>query len=62
MNQVYAASCSDYEPSHVQAAVDMLVAESGGVQAFVPKDAKVFIKVNLVRKNAEQPIRRLLLR
>ena len=54
MNQVYTASCPDYEPSHVQAAVDMLVAESGGVQAFVPKDAKVFIKVNLVRDMAPE--------
>lgn len=49
MNKVYTASCADYEPNNVQAAVDKLVAEFGGVQAFVPKDAKVFIKVNLVR-------------
>lgn len=48
-NKVFATPCADYESQHVQAAVDKIISDLGGIETVVPKGAKVFVKVNLVR-------------
>lgn len=48
-SKVYAQACNDYQPDNVQRAMDALVANLGGLDALVPANSKVFIKVNLVR-------------
>ena len=48
-SKVYAQACNDYQPENVQRAMDALVANLGGLDALVPANSKVFIKVNLVR-------------
>lgn len=47
---VFAEKCNDYRPNSVQNAVDSLISHMGGVESLVPKNAKVFVKVNLVRE------------
>ncbi len=47
--KVSACACGDYVPEHVQAAVDKLLGDLGGIEKFVKPNANVFIKVNLVR-------------
>ncbi len=47
---VFAEKCGDYQPQNVQNAIDALFAKLGGVQSLVPPNAKVFVKVNLVRE------------
>lgn len=47
---VFAQKCPDYDEKNVQTAIDSLLAQMGGIASLVPKDAKVFVKVNLVRE------------
>ena len=47
--KVFACSCNDYKPQNVQNAVDSIVEQFGGLEKIIPQDAKVFVKVNLVR-------------
>ena len=47
--KVVAASATDYAPETVQSAMDEVLEGVGGLEKFVPVNAKVFIKVNLVR-------------
>lgn len=47
---VFTQSCADYDPENVRVAVDGLLSQMGGIAALVPKNAKVFVKVNLVRE------------
>lgn len=47
--KVSACACADYAAEHVQAAVDKLLADLGGIDKYVTPNAKVFVKVNLVR-------------
>ena len=47
--KVAAANCEDYDSAKIQNAVDVVIEQLGGIEQFVSKDAKVFIKVNLVR-------------
>ena len=47
--KVVATACSDYQQNNVENAVDNVLSQLGGIAAFVPKDAKVFVKLNLVR-------------
>lgn len=48
--KVATAQCSDYQESNVATAVDSVLTQLGGLDKFVAKDAKVFVKVNLVRE------------
>ena len=48
--KVVAASCNDYQPDSVQHAINDVLAQLGGLEQFVPANAKVFVKVNLVRE------------
>lgn len=48
--KVVAAACNDYQPNNVQRAIDDLLAQLGGLEKYVPANAKVFVKVNLVRE------------
>ena len=47
--KVAASSCADYQQDSVENAVESVLSQLGGIAAFVPKDAKVFVKLNLVR-------------
>lgn len=47
--KVAATPCADYQPNNVQSAVDTVLAQLGGIEAFIPKGANVFVKLNLVR-------------
>ena len=47
--KVAATPCADYQESSVQQAVDSVLNQLGGIEAFVPRNAKVFVKLNLVR-------------
>lgn len=47
---VFTQKCADYDEKNVQSAIDSLFAQMGGVAAVVPQNAKVFVKVNLVRE------------
>lgn len=51
---VFTQKCGDYQPENVQNAIDALLQQAGGVQAIVPQNAKVFVKVNLVREMAPE--------
>ena len=50
LKRVAAAECGDYLPENVQRAVDAVLDRLGGIQSIVPRNAKVFVKVNLVRE------------
>lgn len=50
--KVAAASCPDYQPANVTQAVDEVLDQLGGIETLVPKNAKVFVKLNLVREMA----------
>ena len=52
--KVAAANCEDYDSAKIQNAVDVVIEQLGGLEQFVSKDAKVFIKVNLVRDMAPE--------
>ena len=47
--KVAATPCADYQENNVQHAVDSVLSQLGGIETFVPKGAKVFVKLNLVR-------------
>ena len=47
--KVATSAATSYEPQTVQSAVDDILSQLGGMEKYVPKDAKVFVKVNLVR-------------
>lgn len=47
--KVAATPCADYNEDSVAQAVDTVLSSLGGIASFVPKDAKVFVKLNLVR-------------
>ena len=47
--KVAAAHATDYQPQTIERATDEILAQLGGLESLVPKDAKVFVKVNLVR-------------
>lgn len=47
--KVATSAATSYEPQTVQSAVDDILSQLGGIEKYVPKDAKVFVKVNLVR-------------
>ena len=47
--KVAATPCADYQESSVQQAVETVLSQLGGIEAFVPRGAKVFVKLNLVR-------------
>lgn len=44
------SACNDYQPENVQHALDDVLTQLGGLEQFVPANAKVFVKVNLVRE------------
>ncbi len=48
-SKVAVSACQDYDVEHVQHAIDNVLKELGGIENFVSKESKVFIKVNLVR-------------
>lgn len=48
-SKVVAVSATDYNQQTVQNAVDELLQGLGGLEQYVPQNAKVFVKVNLVR-------------
>ncbi len=54
MHKVAALPCDDYQADNVNRAVSGVIDELGGIEKFVPKDAKVFVKVNLVRDMAPE--------
>ena len=47
--KVATTPCADYQPNNVENAVESVLAQLGGIDKFVSKDAKVFVKLNLVR-------------
>ncbi len=47
---VYTQKCADYGENNIQTAIDHLLSQMGGIASLVPKNAKVFVKVNLVRE------------
>ena len=47
---VFAAKCDNYEEKNVDKALDDILSQMGGISALVPPNAKVFVKVNLVRE------------
>ncbi len=47
--KVAVVSASEYEQGQIDVAVDNLINQLGGMEAFVPQGAKVLIKANLVR-------------
>lgn len=47
---VFTSKCDDYKENNVQKAIDDILAQMGGIVSLIPKDAKVFVKVNLVRE------------
>ena len=48
--KVVTSACNDYQPDNVAHAVDDILTQLGGLEQFVPVNAKVFVKVNLVRE------------
>ena len=48
--KVATSQCNDYKPKNVQHAVYDVLSQLGGLKQFVPANAKVFVKVNLVRE------------
>ena len=48
--KVAAAACNDYQSENVQQSMESVLAQLGGLEQFVPANAKVFVKVNLVRE------------
>ena len=48
--KVATSACNDYQPENVAQAIDEVLAQLGGLEQFVPANAKVFVKVNLVRE------------
>ena len=48
--KVATSQCSDYQENNVAVAVKDVLTQLGGIEKFVPRDAKVFVKVNLVRE------------
>ncbi|MCH5157117.1 MAG: DUF362 domain-containing protein [Clostridiales bacterium] len=48
--KVVAKACCDYQPSNVAQAMDDVISQLGGLEQYVPANAKVFVKVNLVRE------------
>ena len=47
--KVAAISCEDYSEVSVENAVESVLSQLGGIETLVSKDAKVFVKLNLVR-------------
>ncbi len=47
---VFTEKCNDYNEKSVQTAVDSILSQAGGIGAIIPPNAKVFVKVNLVRE------------
>lgn len=52
--KVATASCGNYQPNDVQNAIDSVLDQLGGLDKFVFANAKVFVKVNLVRDMAPE--------
>lgn len=50
--KVATSACNDYQPSSVERALDDVLTQLGGLDKFVTANAKVFVKVNLVREMA----------
>ena len=48
--KVATSACNDYKPKNVQHAVYDVLSQLGGLAKYVPANAKVFVKVNLVRE------------
>ena len=48
--KVATSACNDYQESNVAQALDSVLAQLGGIEKFVPQNAKVFVKLNLVRE------------
>lgn len=48
--KVATSSCADYQTDNVTSAVDSVLSQLGGLEKLVPPNAKVFVKVNLVRE------------
>lgn len=48
--KVATAACNDYQPDNISQAVNSVLSQLGGIDKFVPSNAKVFVKVNLVRE------------
>ena len=48
--KVATSACKDYQEANVAAAVDDVLEQLGGIEKFVPQNAKVFVKLNLVRE------------
>lgn len=48
--KVATSACNDYQPANVQQAIDDVLVQLGGLEKYVPANAKVFVKVNLVRE------------
>ncbi|MCH5153382.1 MAG: DUF362 domain-containing protein [Clostridiales bacterium] len=48
--KVATSACIDYSEHNVAMAVEDILTQLGGIEQFVPNNAKVFVKVNLVRE------------
>ena len=48
--KVATSPCNDYQESNVAQAVDDVLTQLGGIEKYVPQNAKVFVKLNLVRE------------
>ena len=48
--KVAASACNDYKENNVKEAVNNVLAQLGGIEKYVPQNAKVLVKVNLVRE------------
>ena len=48
--KVATTACNDYQPENVEQALGDVLSQLGGLEQFVPSNAKVFVKVNLVRE------------
>lgn len=48
--KVATSACNDYQENNVATALNDVLAQLGGIETLVPRDAKVLVKVNLVRE------------
>ena len=48
--KVAACPCNDYQEGNVAQAIDDVLTQLGGIEKYVPQNAKVFVKLNLVRE------------